>query len=438
MGTETKPQGFTSALFIADLKAAMEFVERRVINRSEVIEQIFLALVVGEHVLIESRTGVAKTLLAEQVFAMFEGARIFKVQASKEQQPDTYFGGLDIEELKKGLIIHNTKGSLIESELGFIDEIFDANDYTLRALLSALNERALVRGVQIMPAAIHTVIAATNYLRISEITEALLDRFLFKAVVSPDKDPFMQYQIGEQYIKRSGSVKPPEKKVKFEWLAYASAIVKGNVEGEKITVPSEILYFMNLVIRHYEVQRNRLIHERPHEERLRQKDFYISPRTQAKALDLLRALAFLKGRTTCEASDVSRLHYLLCTSGIASEKMLYTKSYDTLHHLYGNSGGFEQLAQLLMLHDILRRFKLDPSLMNKPMSELEGIEVKRSLTEWAKETFAGADTDAGNKRRLCEKYVEQIVPATEDIKQMKTSLEKEIKQVFGGETVGIV
>ncbi len=196
----------------------MEFVERRVINRSEVVEQIFLALLLGEHVLIESRTGVGKTLLAGQVFAMFDGARTFKVQASKEQQPDTYFGGLDIEELKKGRIIHNTEGSLIESEFGFIDEIFDANDYTLRALLTTLNERALVRGIQQMPAAIHTVIAATNYLRISEITEALLDRFLFKALTTPDKDPFVQYQISEQYLKASGNILQPEKKISYAWL----------------------------------------------------------------------------------------------------------------------------------------------------------------------------------------------------------------------------
>lgn len=425
-----KPSGYDSAVFVKDLKAAMEFVERRVINRSELVEQIFLALVVGEHVLIESRTGVAKTLLAEQVFAMFEGARIYKVQASKEQQPDTYFGGLDIEELKKGLIIHNTKGSLVESELGFIDEIFDANDYTLRALLSVLNERALVRGVQIVPAAIHTVIAATNYLRISEITEALLDRFLFKALVIPDKDPFVQYLIGEQFLKRSGDVKQPVKKVHFDHLKYANCIIKGQVEGEKIDVPPEILYFTNLVIRHYEIQRNRLIQERPHEERLRQKDYYISPRTQAKALDLLRALAFLKGRTAVDKTDVARLHYLFCTTGIAGERALFQKSYDTLQHLYGASNGFEQLAQMLVLHDILRRFRQDPSLLTKPMAELEGIEVKRSVVEWAKETFGTADTDIEHKRRLCEKFLDHVVPVTEDIKQMKTHLAQEIKQVF--------
>src|SRR2546421_10729332 len=257
--TLPSPAGFTPEAFISDMKSAMEFVERRVINRSEVVEQIFLAMLLGEHILLESRTGVAKTLLADQVFAMFSGARTFKVQASKEQQPDTYFGGLDIEELKKGRIIHNTEGSLIESEFAFIDEIFDANDYTLRALLTTLNERALVRGIQQMPAAIHTVISATNYPRISEITEALLDRFLFKALISPDKDPFVQYQISEQYLKASGSVIQPEKKISYQWLKYASGIVKGEVPDTTIAYSPEMIYFTNLVIRHYEVQRNRMM-----------------------------------------------------------------------------------------------------------------------------------------------------------------------------------
>jgi len=429
----TPPAGFTPEAFIKDLKAAMEFVERRVINRSEVVEQIFLALLLGEHVLIESRTGVGKTLLADQVFAMFDGARTFKVQASKEQQPDTYFGGLDIEELKKGRIIHNTEGSLIESEFGFIDEIFDANDYTLRALLTTLNERALVRGIQQMPAAIHTVISATNYLRISEITEALLDRFLFKALISPDKDPFVQYQISEQYLKSSGNVVLPPAKISFEWLKYASGIVKGENEEILISVSSEMVYFTNLVIRHYEVQRNRMIQERPHEERARHKDFYISPRTQAKALDLIRGLAFLKGRTTVDKSDVSRLNYLLCTSGIPSERALFQKSFETLSHLYGASGGFEQLGQMLMLEEILQRFKKDPSLLKKPIAELDGIQAKRSLLSWAKEIFGSADADIEEKKRITERFLSQIMPVTEDLKQLKAHLEKEIKLVFSTE-----
>src|ERR1041385_2483466 len=243
---------------IPTFKQSLEFVQERVVNRTEVIEQIYLALLIGEHVLIESRTGVGKTLLAEQVFRMFEGAHAFKVQASKEQQPDTYFGGLLLEELKQGRIVHNTEGSLVESEFGFIDEIFDANDYTLRALLSLLNERELVRGVQRVKAKLHTVVAATNYLRLSEITEALMDRFLFKALVHPDKDSYYQYKISQQYLRNLGSAIEPPKKIRYSDLKYATHIIRGEVPEYPIAIAPEIVYFMNLVIRHYEIQRNRL------------------------------------------------------------------------------------------------------------------------------------------------------------------------------------
>ena len=137
------------------LKDAAAFIGKRVVNREEVIEQSICALLTSEHLLLQSRTGAGKSLLAEQIFNMFEGGRLFRVQASKEQQPDTFFGGLDLEQLKSGQILHNTKGSLVESEFGFIDEIFDANDFTLRALLSLLNERRLMRGVQNVPSPLH-------------------------------------------------------------------------------------------------------------------------------------------------------------------------------------------------------------------------------------------------------------------------------------------
>ena len=110
---------------VTEIRDAIAFVERRAVNRADVVKKMFCALLTREHFLLQARTGVGKSLLANQVFAMFDGARIFQVQASKEQQPDTYFGALDLEELKKGRLVHNTEGSLVESEFGFIDEIFD-------------------------------------------------------------------------------------------------------------------------------------------------------------------------------------------------------------------------------------------------------------------------------------------------------------------------
>jgi MoxR-like ATPase len=433
--TDALRNGSASSLdaeqIVRDINWAIDFVAGRVIHREEVTEQIFLALLIGEHVLIESRTGVGKTLLADQVFQMFEGANIFKVQASKEQQPDTYFGGLVLEELKQGRIIHNTEGSLVESEFGFIDEIFDANDYTLRALLSLLNERELVRGAQRMKAKIHTVVAATNYLRISEITEALLDRFLFKALIIPDKDAFYQYKISQQYVRNLGNVVQPPRRISYAALTKACRMIRGEIEDRRIMVPQDLLYFMNLVVRHYEIQRNRMLKERPHEAHVRTKDYYISPRTQAKAIDVLRAIAFLHGRVFADKGDVAKLHLLLCTSGVPEEKALFQRSYETLLQLYQASGGFDQLTALLTLEDVLSRLKRDPEMLHKPLEDLQGVPTKRSIIAWAKETIGVSDASAGHKRRLAEGFLQSIHPSTEDLKALKAHLEQEIKAVFG-------
>ncbi|MGE3802654.1 MAG: AAA family ATPase, partial [Candidatus Kapaibacterium sp.] len=259
---------------ILKLQDAIDFVNQRVINREEIIEQIFCALLTGEHALIQSRTGVGKSLMVEQVFRMFDGARYFKVQASKEQQPDTYFGALDIEELRKGVLHHNTHGSLVESEFGFIDEIFDANDYTLRALLSLLNERELILGVQHVPSTVHTVVAATNYLRITDITEALLDRFAYQSVAWPDKDPYIQYRISQQYLRHGGKAVAPPFTIDYRSLAEVRSICHGTSELVSIDISSDVAYFANLVIRYYEELRNRSLEQQG--ESIGAGDYYIS------------------------------------------------------------------------------------------------------------------------------------------------------------------
>ncbi len=414
---------------IEELREAIEFVERCVVNRTDVVEQVVCALLTREHALIQSRTGAAKSLLAEQIFAMFEGASIFKVLASKEQQPDTYFGGLILEEMKMGRLIHNTKDSLVESEFGFIDEIFDANDYTLRALLSTLNERTLIRGVQRLPAKIHSVIAATNYLRVSEVTEAVLNRFLYKSLVYPDKVPFVQYQISQVYIRHGGAVVLPEKRIPYADLYRVSRIVKGESEEMTISIPPEVIYFANLVIRHYEVQRNRLLQERP-QEKGDYKDFYISPRTQAKALDLLRAVAFLQGRDRVLKEDVQKLWYLFCTVGIAEQKALFRKSYETLLRQYDATRGLEQLRKLLDLQELIDLLSADPSLLAKPIVDIEGIPLKRTLRQWATETLGIRDATQEQNRRLLEGYLKSIEPVTEEIKELKQRQEAEVRELF--------
>jgi len=414
---------------ILDLQDALDFVNRRMINRTDVVEQIFCAILTGEHALIQSRTGVGKSLMTEQIFRMFEGARYFKVQASKEQQPDTYFGGLDIEELKKGLIIHNTSGSLVESEFGFIDEIFDANDFTLRALLTLLNERELVLGVQRQKAAIHTVVAATNYLRVTEITEALLDRFTYQSVVFPDKDPYDQYRIARQYMQHGGEAVDPPRRISYQTLREVTRICNGTSATHTIDVPDELLYYANLVVRYYEELRNRALAS-SRNGAPGQRDYYISPRRQVKAFDLLRAIAFMHGRTTVTTADVDKLYVLFTTVGIEEERVIWSKATTALGHQFGASNALEQLRTLLDFKALIDRVKSDPELLHAPITSVEHVPLKRTLREWARDVLGIGDIKADHNRRLMSEYLERFQPATDEIRELRNRLKHDLHVLF--------
>jgi MoxR-like ATPase len=422
---EQQFEQLSSEAISRQFKEAADFVCQRVVNREEVVEQAICALLTGEHLLLQSRTGVGKSLLAEQLFAMFSGARVFRIQASKEQQPDSYFGALDIEELKRGRIVHNIEGSLVDSEFAFIDEIFDANDFTLRALLSVLNERQLMRGVQCVPARLHTVIAATNYLRVSEITEAILDRFLYKAVILPDKEPYVQYKIAQQYLLHSGKPVMPPRQIPFALLRYVWRIVTGQHPERQITVRPELIYFANLVIRYYEVLRNRALREH-YRGATPPIDFYISPRTQAKALDLLRAIALLHGRDHAVHEDVGKLYFIFATVGSPEEVELFRKAYTTVLHSLSASNGFEQLRLLLSFQSLLEQLRRDKALMFQPLTALTNSPLRRTFLEWLKETFGGADQTVQQNKRVLEQFLRDFVPCCEEVRELKLALEREL------------
>ncbi|MDB5036192.1 MAG: ATPase RavA [Chlorobi bacterium] len=427
--TTSAPKPLNVQQVILDLQDAIEFVNGRLINRADVVEQIFCALLTGEHALIQSRTGVGKSLMTEQIFRMFKGARYFKVQASKEQQPDTYFGGLNIEELKQGRIIHNTAGSLVESEFGFIDEIFDANDFTLRALLALLNERELILGAQRERAAIHTVIAATNYLRISEITEALLDRFTYQSVVYPDKDPYLQYRIAQQYLRHGGQPATPPKQIEFETLRQVTAICTGSSDQMEIAIPPEIIYYGNVVVRYYEELRNRQLAQGT-SYGTPGRDYYISPRKQVKAFDLLRAIAFMHGRSSVTQADVEKLYVLFTTIGIEDERNSWNKATSALSHQFGASQAFEQLKTLLEFKALLDQLKVNPDLLQQPLTSIENLPIKRTLREWAKETFGMADVQVEQNRRLMTDYLDRFQPATDEVRDLRAQLQHDLHQIF--------
>ena len=215
--------------------------------------------------------------------------------------------------MKRGKMIHNVEGSLVLSHFAFLDEIFDANDMLLRSLLSLLNEKKLVNGEQLIHSPLQTVIAAANYIRVTEILEAVLDRFLYKSYIPENKDLYFQYTIDNIYQKNFGAVQMPEKRIGLQDFN----VVKELIKSRAIEIPGYILLLKNHILRQFIEETREQVPDK--------RNYTISDRTTAKAQDLLRASAILDGRPQANEADLDNLQYMICTLGRDEEKSRFVK-----------------------------------------------------------------------------------------------------------------
>lgn len=289
------------------INECIRYIAKHVIGREQTVRQTFLALLTGEHQLLISRTGMAKSLLARQIFACFEDAQVFEKQLTKDTMPENLFGAYDIEAMKKGKMIHNVEGSIVLSHFAFLDEIFDANDMLLRSLLSLLNEKQLVNGEQIVNATLHSAIAAANYIRYTEVLEAVIDRFVYKSYIPENKDLYFQYSIDQIYQQQFGSVAVPQRRISMGELSYAKKVIQSN----QIAIPGYVLFLKNYILKRY-IEETRATHSD-------RKDFTISDRKSVKTQDTLRAVAFLDGREEVSEQDLDSLYFAVCTLGREDE-----------------------------------------------------------------------------------------------------------------------
>jgi len=295
------------------INECIRYISKHVIGRDLIVRQTFLALLTGEHQLLISRTGMAKSLLARQIFACFEDAQVFEKQLTKDTMPENLFGAYDIEAMKKGKMIHNVEGSVVLSHFAFLDEIFDANDMLLRSLLSLLNEKQLINGEQIVNATLHSAIAAANYIRYTEVLEAVIDRFVYKSYIPENKDLYFQYSVDQIYQQQFGTVATPQRRLSMGELSYAKKVIQSN----QIAIPGYILFLKNYILKKY-IEETRATHSD-------RKDFTISDRKSVKMQDTLRAVAFLDGREEVSEQDLDSLYLAVCTLGREEETARLSK-----------------------------------------------------------------------------------------------------------------
>jgi len=327
------------------------------VERQKEVKQLMYAFLIKEHLLLTGPAGTGKSLFAQNAFEAIDGAKTFSIHLTKQTTEEYVFGPLNIVELKKGNIIHNTTNSLLDADFAFIDEFFDASDVLLRSLLGILNERLWMKGSQQIKAKLHTAILTSNYKRENEITQAIMDRIVFKAEIQPIKNKGSRINMYKNFINPKKVI---SKIMPIKKLIEMSEII---IHPNTISFDKDILDAYDLVVEAYQKEL---------------KNKYISDRTKNKALKVMKASAIINNRDKVDFDDISELKYIFCTINNRIEEEYFDAAFEK--HI-GNIAETREITK--ELDNIDKSFKkMDKDFTN--MKDLKFINTMRDLTAYLK------------------------------------------------------
>lgn len=276
------------------------------VNRETEIKQLLYGLLCREHVLLKGLPGTAKSKLALAYLGNMKGAKIFKQQFTAFMDESYVFGPQNIEELKKGNIVHNVTNSLVDADFAFLDEYFNANEEMIVACNEALNERTFTRNQQFVKAPLIMAVMTTNQSREKEVKlKPIYDRIMFSAEVQRVSEPKDRMRLYDSYLRGDfDDIKPIEFSVVKDALEY--------IKTTKVSYPQYILSGFDIL--QSELQGTT--------------GMYLSDRKVLKSLEILKVTALMSGRREVVADDL----YSLSLSWLLGGDSKQVASFDAVFH----------------------------------------------------------------------------------------------------------
>jgi MoxR-like ATPase len=279
------------------LKAAADDTRRRFSGRDVVVDLMTLAVICQEHLLLIGPPGTAKSEIISR-FARLCDARHFQYLLTRFTEPAELFGPVDIKAFQAGEYKVNTNNMLPQAHFAFLDEIFQGSSAILNTLLTLLHERAFFNGADRQPAALMSLLAASNDLPGDATLRAFSDRFLLRVVVEPVPDE----QLSEL--------------VTMGWALEVERMERGNPHTLPFLHPDDVDALTRQLPRvdlgPVRGQFEEIIRQS------RSEAVDLSDRRVVKAQKLVAAAAMLSGRDRAEASDLWPLRHIWTGLGEAA------------------------------------------------------------------------------------------------------------------------
>lgn len=332
------------------IEQAISLLEKRFLEREELIRLIMLGVYSGENVLLLGPPGTAKSGLARAIGDLFvdDKKQAFKAVRfdyllTKFTTPDEMFGPVSLQQLKQDRYIRQTDGYLPASQFAFLDEIFKANSAILNALLSILNERLFFNGKEKQNVPLLFLMAASNELpEENEQLEALYDRFLIR------------YEVG--YLKNVSSYElmfqlPDEP---LPTLLSLDDVQSVREQARHVKLSESLVYFL------YELK-----------QAMEEKEFSLSDRRWSKIGHIWKTSAALNGR-----------EYVSIWDTVYTPHMLWNVPEDlpVLAELFDKH--FQDALKREMEEELpLRKYEQTADKWLEKEDELHGYQFKREVGE---------------------------------------------------------
>ncbi|MCW5830461.1 MAG: AAA family ATPase [Deltaproteobacteria bacterium] len=255
------------------------------IEREELIDGTLAALLAREHVLLIGPPGTAKSMLADELCKRIDGADYFQWLLTKFTTPEEIFGPISLKALERDEYTRIPRDKLPVAHVAFLDEIFKANSSILNALLSLINERKFHNGDKPQDAPLISMFGASNELPDEEELTALYDRFMLRYLV--------KYLEEDANFVSMLALKQPKTRTRIT----LKELDEIQDEVTAIDLPDLV---MNLIL----TVRNKL----------KKENIIPSDRRFRNSLNLLRAVAYMEGRSHVTDSDLMILCHVLWTT----------------------------------------------------------------------------------------------------------------------------